>query len=636
MNTTQKVVDFKTKSADESSGIIEGYAAVFGNIDSYGDIIEPGAFTESLAALNAAGKKIPLLYNHLTDLGSHVGVVIEALEDERGLLVRCQLDMDDLSGQRVYNLIKSGRIKDMSFAFRVLDGADDTVDNQPVYRITKLELIEVSVVMMGANPEAKITSVKAAPPGGFAVSPEIVAKSAASDSQAKLVSTLFTDLDDQTLYLSELLKSKDSRALLKSSMKLDEQTAAFVEQEAVKALVDTAAERKSGLTTEQLKQIELIRDLPNQRQKARANQDLFRRVGALGKAIEDDRIEELDKKHADDVTYRSTSCNRKKESSIMSNKLALPTSTKSRATVADRAVTDFKQKADSGLAATGQLVVPLTVETDIQQQGSKPTTILDILPTYMQATPAFTYLRQTVRELKAGIVPTGTKKPESNLGFERVNGELAVVAHLVKHVDEYMLEDVNGLRNFISSEMISGVMEKVEAWLVNVLAGATGAQTAPFKEDGFTTARLAKSKLETLGLDANAFILNPEDWALMETAKATGSGTFLFNAAPVDQTHGLLWGVPVVTSPRVPQGNGFAINSQSVAVRTDGRLKFEWNRTGEDFDYNHITFRAEGRFAPTVTRGPGIVQMLLTTDAAAIKPDPAEAGDVTTTEDPAV
>ena len=44
-----KRIRFKTNDFNEEEGIFSGYGAVFGNIDSGGDIIEPGAFTKTLA-----------------------------------------------------------------------------------------------------------------------------------------------------------------------------------------------------------------------------------------------------------------------------------------------------------------------------------------------------------------------------------------------------------------------------------------------------------------------------------------------------------------------------------------------------------------------------------------------------------
>ena len=60
---------------------IEGYAAIFGQPCMIGDIIEPGAFTDSLS------RSMPrLLAEHRT--GDKAGEWLEAFEDETGLMMR--------------------------------------------------------------------------------------------------------------------------------------------------------------------------------------------------------------------------------------------------------------------------------------------------------------------------------------------------------------------------------------------------------------------------------------------------------------------------------------------------------------------------------------------------------------------
>ena len=43
-----KSVSFVLESADENTGEFSGYAAVFGNVDSGGDVIEKGAFAKTI------------------------------------------------------------------------------------------------------------------------------------------------------------------------------------------------------------------------------------------------------------------------------------------------------------------------------------------------------------------------------------------------------------------------------------------------------------------------------------------------------------------------------------------------------------------------------------------------------------
>ncbi|ALY10732.1 capsid maturation protease [Arthrobacter phage Suppi] len=155
-------------------GQFEAYASVFGNKDSYGDVVMPGAFDESIANWKDSGNALPLLFGHnMSDPDYNIGHVESAKEDDHGLLTLNQLDLDSPKAAQVYRLIKGRRINQMSFAYDVLEGGwakrqkdpegGDGEDNlEEIFELRKLKLYEVSVVPIGANQETEITAVKAA------------------------------------------------------------------------------------------------------------------------------------------------------------------------------------------------------------------------------------------------------------------------------------------------------------------------------------------------------------------------------------------------------------------------------------------------------------------------------------------
>lgn len=166
--------DFKISiKAGPDDGLAEGeftaYASVFGNKDSYGDVVLPGAFAETLTEWKDSGNVIPLLFGHnMSDPDYNIGSVVEAKEDDRGLLVRNQLDLENSKALQVYRLLKGRRLSQMSFAYDVLEGGEAQReksaggDTETVYELRKLKLYEVSVVPIGANQETEILAVKAA------------------------------------------------------------------------------------------------------------------------------------------------------------------------------------------------------------------------------------------------------------------------------------------------------------------------------------------------------------------------------------------------------------------------------------------------------------------------------------------
>jgi hypothetical protein len=65
----------EVKFADGApEGIFSGYGAVFGNIDAHGDVIQPGAFTDSIAERKAQGRAVPMHLMHRVYGGDGFGV----------------------------------------------------------------------------------------------------------------------------------------------------------------------------------------------------------------------------------------------------------------------------------------------------------------------------------------------------------------------------------------------------------------------------------------------------------------------------------------------------------------------------------------------------------------------------------
>jgi hypothetical protein len=165
MLTKNATVQLKAGPQD---GLDEGqfvaYASVFGNVDSYGDIVTKGAFAKDLQRWEKSGNPIPLLFGHnMSDPDSNIGSVIKAEEDNVGLKVTAQLDLENPKAKQVYRMLKGRRINQMSFAYDVVDGSTEKIDGQDVYEIRDMKLYEVSVVTVGANQETEVLAVKQMP-----------------------------------------------------------------------------------------------------------------------------------------------------------------------------------------------------------------------------------------------------------------------------------------------------------------------------------------------------------------------------------------------------------------------------------------------------------------------------------------
>lgn len=163
-----KSVPLKVKATGPDDGLSEGqfigYASVFGNKDSYGDIVQPGAFKETLAEWDGAKENLPVLWGHdMQDPFSNIGIVTAAEEDKHGLKVTAQLDLENPKAAQVYRLLKAGAVGQMSFAYDVIEGhAEKSAEAGDFYSLDKLKLYEVSIVPIGANQETEILAVKIA------------------------------------------------------------------------------------------------------------------------------------------------------------------------------------------------------------------------------------------------------------------------------------------------------------------------------------------------------------------------------------------------------------------------------------------------------------------------------------------
>ncbi|MGV3564162.1 MAG: HK97 family phage prohead protease [Nocardioides sp.] len=154
--------------AGPDDGLEEGqfaaYASTFTRVpDSYGDIVAPGAFAKTLADWESRDAVIPLLFGHrMDDPDFNIGHVVKAVEDQHGLLVTAQLDLENPKAAQTYRLLKGRRIDQMSFAYDVLDEGQVEVDGGKANELRELSLYEVSVVPIGANQDTEVLAVKAA------------------------------------------------------------------------------------------------------------------------------------------------------------------------------------------------------------------------------------------------------------------------------------------------------------------------------------------------------------------------------------------------------------------------------------------------------------------------------------------
>lgn len=107
------------KDVDGKKGIVTGYFSNFGNVDSDGDIIRPGAFTKSIneRGPKSSAPRIKHLMNH--DVNKPLGKLTELFEDQKGLLYTSETGSHTL-GQDFIKMVESGLITEHSIGFATI------------------------------------------------------------------------------------------------------------------------------------------------------------------------------------------------------------------------------------------------------------------------------------------------------------------------------------------------------------------------------------------------------------------------------------------------------------------------------------------------------------------------------------
>ena len=160
-----KYKSFELKAKEDETGMIAGFFSTYDETpDSYGDIIKPGAFTETIKKREESGHPFPLCFNH--DFSQVIGAVDKIEDTEKGPYIEAHFLDTDLA-QDVRKMLKSGAIYQFSFAYDVLGWENPSEEQRKagVWNIlTKLEVFEISVVTVPANQNAVATEVKSIEP----------------------------------------------------------------------------------------------------------------------------------------------------------------------------------------------------------------------------------------------------------------------------------------------------------------------------------------------------------------------------------------------------------------------------------------------------------------------------------------
>jgi hypothetical protein len=127
---------------------IEGWAAIYDEVDLNGDIVAPGAFEDSLAAAGPGAVK--LLYQHAAE--APIGRWRRFEERPKGLYARGEILLATQTAREAAALVEAGVLDGLSIGFRPIRASG----RGGARRILKADLWEVSLVTFPMAPKARL------------------------------------------------------------------------------------------------------------------------------------------------------------------------------------------------------------------------------------------------------------------------------------------------------------------------------------------------------------------------------------------------------------------------------------------------------------------------------------------------
>ena len=134
---------------------VRGYASVFGNVDSTGEVVDRGAFSDWIA--KHAEEAVGLYWGHgprFNPLAKPVGHTTSIRQDKKGLYYEGMI-LDTPEGLEVQEIVGKRGAMPASFAYGIVD----QYQKGEIWHLSRLDLLEISAVNWGANEKAYIEAV---------------------------------------------------------------------------------------------------------------------------------------------------------------------------------------------------------------------------------------------------------------------------------------------------------------------------------------------------------------------------------------------------------------------------------------------------------------------------------------------
>lgn len=603
-------------------GKFTAVVSTFNVVDTQGDMMLPHAFDDSIANFRA-GKTIPILFSHnWTDPNANVGVITDMRQTDTCLEIDGQLDLSSPNGLQCFKLLKDGRVHEFSVGGEAwYDDVQTAPSGDLVWRITKFDLIEVSLCLKGANPETRLVSTKSEDPptetGQQATDPN-------GGSEPNGPGPFSTQLDRDEL-----------RNMIREVMREERSQDTADEQADVENLPDLtawAAEMETQLITEGDSNMSMKQELQDTIARVKAIANKAQSEGREFTADENEEIISLRKK-ADDLKARIDKEHEASEALKSMLAASEPSDDVSGKPVVAKSIGEAFIHTDAYKAfknATTPDRTPVRIAKSLIRVKQDPNPLSTALPGAVNPTVLPGYTDVTYPQLNvfldlitrgstdspyikyrqlisvtsaAASVNENAEKPLSQLGTQMAEAKEWTCADGFK-VTNQELHDDGIISTLINQTLMRNLNAYLEKTILNGdsstdvaqkgILNTTGTQQVAFDTDIFTTARHAKRVLSAIGTNIQAIVLNPEDNETIDLTKDKQDR--FYGQGPFAMGPSTLWGIPRIESQALPKGTAVMGDFSTVQLLNYVPLTIEaFNQNEDDARHNLTYVRAEER-----------------------------------------
>lgn len=220
----------------------------------------------------------------------------------------------------------------------------------------------------------------------------------------------------------------------------------------------------------------------------------------------------------------------------------------------------------------------------------------------------FAWLSEDVHANNAAVVPEGSRKPTSRYALTERTGRTKFIAHLSEPFPARLLEDYQGLREFLAGRMSEDVLDVLErealtgdgtAEHLHGILNQTGVTQTAWAGTLPATIRAARTALSRIGEKPSAWMVSPDDAAAFDLFQDS-TGRFV-DLAPI-----LGRSTPVVENPALPAGTAVLGDFRRAKLITDSQMRITAMDgaphrdsagaiDGSLWEFNEVALRAEMR-----------------------------------------